>query len=821
MAGDGYQLAIRGTRWPAVACVLGLLAGTAVVGARPALAQAHQAGGWTASAVPAPGIITTVAGGVGGPAVATSVDTGACGVLFAHGFLYVAAGGSVRKIDPRTDWLTTPAGTGALGPAGTGGPATRASLGTCGLSADLAGNLVITNEHTISVVPAEAGTFYGQAMAAGHIYTVAGNGTPGLAGDGGPATKAELDSPGGVAVDGVGDLVIADTLNSRVRVVAASTGTRYGQAMAAGHIYTVAGTTHGFAGDGGPAAQAELMAPNGVAVDGGGNLLISDTGNSRVRVVAGSTGSFYGQAMTAGDIYTVAGNGTPEFSGDGGPAAEASLWHQRGVAVDGAGNVLIADWFHSRVRVVAGSSGSFYGQAMTTGDIYTIAGSAKAGFAGDGGPATAAQLRAPSGVAVDDAGDVLIADSENAVVRLVAASTGARYGQMMSAGDIYTVAGGAAVPGDQDLATRAQLAGPDGVAADAGGDLLIADGGDERVRVVAASTGTFFGQAMTAGHIYSIAGDGTAGYNGDGGPASSAELWMPGALALDGAGNLVIPDENSYRVRVVAAVSGTFYRQKMTAGHIYTVAGDGKEGYSGDHGPATKAMFNAPSAVAVDGTGNLLIADWGNDRVRAVAARTGTFYGQKMTAGDIYTVAGDNLGGYNGDGGPATEAELLGPAGVALDRAGNLLIADSSNERVRAVAARAGTFYGQKMTTGHIYTVAGNGKVGYSGDHGPAAQAALYAPSGIAVDRAGNLVIADRGNKRVRVVAGRTGTFYGQKMTTGRICTVAGTGALGFAGDGGQGTHARLNFPVSVAVNPAGELLIADQDNARVRMVSG
>ena len=158
-------------------------------------------------------------------------------------------------------------------------------------------------------------------MTARHIYTVAGNGTYGFSGDGGPATAAELDYPDQTAVDGAGNLVIADSANDRVRVVAASTGTFYGQAMTAGDIYTVAGNgTTGFSGDGGPATGAELDSPRGVTVDGAGNLVIADRGNNRVRVVAAGTGTFYGQAMTAGDIYTVAGNGTVGFSGDGGPA---------------------------------------------------------------------------------------------------------------------------------------------------------------------------------------------------------------------------------------------------------------------------------------------------------------------------------------------------------------------------------------------------------------------------------------------------------------------------------------------------------------------
>jgi sugar lactone lactonase YvrE len=286
---------------------------------------------------------------------------------------------------------------------------------------------------------------------------------------------------------------------------------------------------------------------------------------------------------------------------------------------------------------------------------------------------------------------------------------------------------------------------------------------------------------------------------------------------VDAAGNLLIADLGNFRVRVVAARTGTFYGQPMTAGDIYTVAGDGAIGFSGDGGPATSAELGGQGSVAVDAAGNLLIADTENDRIRVVAARTGTFYGQPMTAQDIYTIAG---GGGGGDGGPATKAALNFPRGVATDAARNLLIADTEDNRIRVVAARTGTFYGQPMTAGDIYTVAGTGTQGFSGDGGPATSAELNFPQGVAVDAAGNLVVADTGNNRVRVVAARTGTFYAQAMTAGNIYTIAGNGRHGFSGDGGPATKAELG-PSGVAVDAAGNLLIADTGNQRIRMETG
>ncbi len=338
---------------------------------------------------------------------------------------------------------------------------------------------------------------------------------------------------------------------------------------------------------------------------------------------------------------------------------------------------------------------------------------------------------------------------------------------------------------------------------------------------MAAATGTFYGQAMTAGDIYTVAGDGINEYSGDGGPATSAGLNAPDGVAVDAAGNLVIADTSDSRIRVVAGSTGTFYGQAMTAGDIYTVAGDGTAGFSGDGGPATSAKIASPQGAAVDGSGNLLVTDTLNQRIRVVAAHTGTFYGQAMTAGDIYTVAGNGGLGFSGDGGPATHAKLGNPALTIVDGSGNLVIADDDNNRVRVVAARTGTFYGQAMTAGDIYTVAGDGTAGFSGDGGPAIHAELFEPRAVTFDSAGNLVIADTDNSRVRVVATRSGRFYGQAMTAGDIYSIAGTGSLSFSGDGGPGTKADAGIPLGVVAGSAGGVLFADAGNNRIRMVSG
>jgi hypothetical protein len=269
------------------------------------------------------------------------------------------------------------------------------------------------------VVAASDGTFYGQAMKTGDIYTVAGGGPSSATGNGIPATQADVFFPFGVAVDSAGDVLVST--ESLVRMVPAKTGTYFGQAMTAGDIYTVAGDgTDGFSGDGGPATAAELSDPQGLAADGAGNLVISDTGNGRVRVIAAKTGIYYGQAMKPGDIYTVAGNGQQGLSGTGGPAAQAGIATPLDTSVDSAGNLVISDdW----VLVVAARTGTYYGQAMTAGDVYRVAWTGVDDtngdpyFGGDGGPATEAGLHAIS--AVPDNGGLAVADFPDHRIRYI------------------------------------------------------------------------------------------------------------------------------------------------------------------------------------------------------------------------------------------------------------------------------------------------------------------------------------------------------------------------------------------------------------------
>ena len=268
-----------------------------------------------------------------------------------------------------------------------------------------------------------------RASGAARVSAFTSSGAPALAGDGGPANQAMLASPAGVAVDAAGDVAIADTGNCRVRFVPATDAEKFGNAMHRGRIYTIAGTTCGSGGDGGPAERARLSFPADVAFDAGGDVFVADTGNNEVRIIS-----------PAGKISNAAGTGSPGFSGDRGLSTVAALDGPSGIAVDPAGDLYIADTNNCRVREVPTRRG-INSIAPIAGDIYTVAGNGTCGYAGDRHDATRAELRTPADVAVDLRGDIVIADTGNRRVREVAAAAGTNFGVAMTAGCIYTIAG--------------------------------------------------------------------------------------------------------------------------------------------------------------------------------------------------------------------------------------------------------------------------------------------------------------------------------------------------------------------------------------------
>ncbi len=592
-------------------------------------------------------------------------------------------------------------------------------------------------------------------------------------------------------------------------------------------VTTVAG---GVVNDGQPATSASILLPRFGAYDAKGNLYIPDYAH-RIRKVT-----------PAGIISTIAGNGIAGFSGDGGKAKAAHLSYPVGIVFDAKGNLIFSDSGNNRIRKID-----------TKGIITTIAGNGTAGFAGDGGAATAAELNGPWGLAVDASGNLYICDQANnrirkvdtsGIITTVAGNGIAGYtgdgGPAISAsinfpfavlpdnlGDFYiadfynavvrkvdgsgtitTFAGNGTIggcDGDGGPATQALLGGPGGLLI-SNGSLLIGDNGCSRVRAV----------NLTTNIITTLAGS-QGGFDGDGNPPLSTRFRGERGVFFDPAGNLIIADRGNGRIR----------KLNVSTQIVTTIAG----GFVGDKGPGTKAALNLPQGMGFDAHNNLYIADTENNRVRLFSAKN-----------VITTFAGTSISGYSGDGGPASAALLNAPVSATVDLAGNVFIADESGFIIRKVDTTgtittiassnvfggltglatdaAGNLYGadpyycavwQITPTGNITAVAGvPGDCGYNSDGIPAAQAWLNGPYGVALDAKGNIYISDQGNSLVRKV----------DVNTQLISSVAGTaGVCGFSGDGGPATAAQICFPWGVAVGKKGSLYIADYGNGRVRVV--
>lgn len=721
-----------------------------------------------------PSVLTTVAGtgvqgysGDGGPAVIAQTSRPVRLAFDQAGNFYFTDynNHSIRRVTPDGS-ISTVAGNGRAGFSGDNGPAVLAQLNLpAGVAVDLAGNLYIadTGNHRIRRVDAQTKL----------ITTVAGTGQAGFGGDNGPATGAILQQPENVTLDDQGNLYIADFQNHRIRKVALSTGI----------ITTFAGTgSAGFTGDGGQARNAALRSPNDVQVDRAGGLWISDSGNYRVRFVD----------LGAGIIETVAGNGNASHQGDGGPALAASFASIISLAVDGQKNLYLVDRTSSRVRKVSANDKT----------ITTIAGGSS-GFSPDGSGAMGARLSAVTGVAVDPSGAVFITDRDNFRIRKIvtavngdASPPSVTIADPTSSGTWATSQGvitlrGAATDNSAVVAVRWENDRGGSGAAFGTSSWAIPQvsllPGPNLVRVTAwdangnSWTATLAINCQLPRLLQTIAGTGASGSAGDGGPGVAATLNLPSGVAVDNSGNIYLTDSSNRRVRKLAP-----------NGIISAFAGTGDLGSSGDDGPAIEATFNYPRGIAVDRAGNVYIGDSNSHRIRRVSPD-----------GIIRTVAGTGkgFGDFGGDGGPATAADLSGPQGIALDAAGNLYIADRSNSRIRKVNA----------ATGIIETIAGIGTVSFSGDGGPAKQAELFLPTGVAVDGAGNLYLADQGNQRIRRI----------DAATDIITTVAGTGVSGYNGDDIPAVNAQLSlsFPTHLSVDAAGNVIFPDRGNHRVRKI--
>jgi sugar lactone lactonase YvrE len=768
LRGDGTLAVVVGTTLPSIASV------DAVTGTVSPLAGLDLPG----------------YSGDGGPATVATFTFPSGMAVAPNGDLFIADSGNdrVRKIAAADGVITTVAGVGSTATRSLDGvSATLAKLySPAGLAVDGDGNILVVEKagHRLRRVHGITG----------QISTLAGTGAAGYVGIEGVAAVSMLSSPDSVAVAGSGDIYITDTGNKCVRRISAGTGfiSRF-----AG-IFCGANAVGEPVGDGGLATSASVRAPRGIVVDEAGNVLWTDPAVDGVRVrrvntsniistVAGGNGEGYlgdGTLATAarlnqprglarhptsglfiadsgnhrvrrvdavtGIILTEAGNGSAEFSGDDGPGNVAGINAAESMIADAAGNLYIADTGNHRVRRVD----------LATGTITTLAGTGVAGYSPDGTLAAMAKLNSPHGLAFDSLGRLLVSDRGNNLVRRIP----------VGGGPVMTVAGTITIGlhDDGETGPAVTIGKPSDLVRDSSGDIYFVDAAFHVVRRWEAATG----------RVTTLAGDGTAGYSGDGDLAARARLNSPSAIALDATGNIFVSDYLNFVIR----------RIDKSTGIISTFAGNGSSSDTGDDGAALSAGI-VPGALLFDASGNLLVRT--NARVRRIDSGSGT----------ITTLLGNGVDADSGDDGPAASASISGgvmaggPLGLAMDGAGNLFVSTSS--RIRRVDATLGT----------VTTVAGGGAIGALQD-GIAANTAAIAPSGIAIDASGNIFFGDA--SRVRMVVASTGT----------VATVAGATTNGYGGDNGPAIASKLNGVSSVRVGAAGNLLIADSLNGRIRAVA-
>lgn len=616
------------------------------------------------------------------------------------------------------------------------------------------------------------------------VTDIAGTGTTVASGDGGPASVAGVPYPYRVAIDGTGRIAVVDFDNNQVRMIGRD-----------GLIQRVAGTGASASfGDGNGAFIAGVVSPVDVAYDGLGNLFIAEGGANRVRRVdnAGIITTVFGTGTNAntgdgllgrqaavapfglamdrlrGRLYvadrrhhvvrmldengiarTVAGVGTAGYTGDNGPARQARLNNPMGIAVARDGTLYVSDNGNDVVRRID-----------TSGIITTLAGTGLRGFSGDGGPARAATLNGPSGVAVDSLGQVFVADDYNNRIRRIDLD-----------GKIQTVAG-QGIFGDVNAgidALSATLYDPYDSEFDPRGRLLLADTVNSRVIRVEED-----------GTIKVLAGTGPGTYTNNGGSAVDVTFGAVSGIAVDALERIYVADPLSHRVLRFEEDGG-----------VETVAGTGVAGFGGDGGLATQAQLNTPFNVAIDPAGRVIIVDQGNARIRRIDAQ-----------GVITTVAGNGTTGFSGDNGLATLASLNAPFDAQGEADGSVLTADSWNRRVRMVDA-AGT----------IRTIAGTGAHAFTSDGSVAETATLAFPTSARMDANGRVLIAEFSTGRIRRID-----------LDGKLRTVAGAGGpRSFRGDGGLATAARLGSPQGLTLRPDGAMAwvdyLHDLDSSRVRFV--
>jgi hypothetical protein len=642
------------------------------------------------------------------------------------GNVYVADTGNntIREMTTDgTNWtVTTLAGTaGNSGSADGMGSAAQFNHPS-GVAVDSAGNVYVadTGNNTIR-----------RLTPAGEVTTLAG-----LAGSSGSADgtgrAAQFDQPSGVAVDGGGNVYVADTFNYTIRKV-----TR------AGVVTTLAGKASGGGSGDGTGNAARFGLPCGVAVDGAGNVYVADAVNGTICKVTEM------EVVTpAGVVTTLAGVAGSIGSADGTGSA-AQFHYPSGVAADGAGNVYVADTFNYTIRKVTP------GRAVTT--LAGLAGS----FGGVDGTGSAARFYLPKGVAVDSAGNVYVADTSNHTIR-----------EVTPAGVVTTLAGLARNIGSADgTGSAARFSNPQGVAVDGAGNVYVADSGNHTIRKVT--------PAGTNWVVTTLAG--TAGIPGSAdGTGNAAQFYYPCGVAVDNAGNVYVADSDNDTIRKVTP-----------AGAVTTLAGLARNAGSAD-GAGSVARFASPQGVAVDGAGNVYVADTGNDTIRQV------------TPAGVVTTFGGLAGSRGSADGTGSAARFNGPSGVAVGSAGDVYVADYGNNTLRQMTPAEVV-----TTAGVVTTLAGqrSGNAGSADGTGSAAQ--FHYPGGLAVDSAGNVYVADTSNNAIREVT-----------PAGVVTTLAGLARPLFGSADGTGSAAQFFEPCGVAVDSAGNLYVADSGNHTIRKVT-
>ncbi len=663
--------------------------------------------------------LTLVAGGIG--AIGSRDGSGAAARLYfpmgaaadSAGNLYIAdtVNGTIRKLVLATGMVSTIAGTPGMRGIVDGTGAAAQFLDAEGMAADGAGNLYVAEYGGGCVIRKVV-------VATGVVSTIFG--TAGMCGSAnGVGTAARFSSPSGMAVDGAGNLYVADSQNQTIRKIVLATGV----------VSTLAGTPGQRGSQDGIGPQARFDLPHGVALDGAGNLYVADNLNGTIRKIVLATGM----------VTTVAGTAGQYGSADGVGAA-AQFTEPRAVAADGQGNLYVADPGNHTLRKVV----------LSTFAVSTIVGTA--GESGsENGRGAAALLNSPQAVVADGAGNLYVVDTNNCLIRKVTLSSLA----------VSTVVGAAGLTGSADgLGAAAEFNNPQGAAADELGNLYIADTQNQTIRKIVLATGMVSTIAGSSGRRGSMDGIGAA-----------AQFYGPMGVTADGAGNLYIADTFNATIRKIV----------LATREVSTLAGSAGMRGSAD-GPAATARFESPQALAVDGGGNLFVSDLQACTVRKIVLATG----------EVSTLAGSASMCGSADGTGAA-ARFGGPQGLAADGAGNLYVADEFNSTIRKIV----------LATGEVSTLAGNaGSSGFADGTGAAAM--FSGPQGLTVDGAGNLYVADAFNFTIRRIA----------LSNASVTTLVGQ--IGQRGIKLGPLPAQLDSPVAVTMSGKNDIIIVDYTESAV-----